>query len=116
MVVDAMSTYHFDVRLGGPGTVVRIDEAMFGSRKYNRGRMLNQHWVVGLIQDDREDIVMEVVQKRNKETLHGIINRYVLAGTEICTDSWKGYLGLDPEKYHHSICNHSDPEHRFVGK
>ena len=37
-------------RIGGPNTVVEVDEAKFGKRKYNRGRLVDGTWVIGGIQ------------------------------------------------------------------
>ena len=36
--------------LGGPGTIVEIDEAKFGRWKYHRGRYVDGHWVLGGIE------------------------------------------------------------------
>ena len=35
--------------IGGPGVEIEIDidESKFGRRKYNRGRVVDGHWVLG---------------------------------------------------------------------
>lgn len=48
-----------------------------------------------------------VVPDRSSETLTSIIRRYVLPGTEIHTDCWKGYAGLSQQGYIHKTVNHS---------
>ncbi|CAK1590987.1 unnamed protein product [Parnassius mnemosyne] len=47
-------------KIGGPGKVVQIDESKFGKGKYNKGRHIEGHWVLGLIEDGSEDLRLEV--------------------------------------------------------
>ena len=48
---DVCAQYFLDhpTIIGGPGTIVEIDESKFGRRKYNRGRYQDGHWVFGRI-------------------------------------------------------------------
>ena len=45
--------------LWDPGHVVKMDEAKFGRRKYNRGRYIEGHWVVGGIDRDTKQVFMK---------------------------------------------------------
>ena len=47
-------------RIGGPGVRVQVDEACIFRRKYHRGRVAPQTWVVGMV-EDREDGTIVVV-------------------------------------------------------
>lgn len=47
-------------KIGGPGRVVQIDESKFGRRKFNKGRRVDGHWVLGMIEDGSEDLRLEV--------------------------------------------------------
>ena len=42
-------------KIGGPGVVVRIDESKFGKRKYYKGRLIEGHWLIGMIAEGSED-------------------------------------------------------------
>ncbi|KAF5289479.1 hypothetical protein FQR65_LT11853 [Abscondita terminalis] len=103
-------------RIGGEGIVVQVDEAVFGHRKYERGRIIPGHWVIGLIADGSDNVRMAVVEDRSAASLIPQIEKFVLPGSIIHTDSWKGYNRVIEHGYTHRKCNHSDPEHRFVGK
>lgn len=83
--------------IGGPGTIVEVDEAKFGRRKYNRGRAVEGDWVFGGVQRGTKAIFLEVVPDRTQETLMEIIHRRILQGTTIITDGWRAYNAIAHE-------------------
>lgn len=102
-VIDMISG---DGRIGGPGVVVQIDEALIGRRKYNRGRVVEGTWVLGMI-DSHGEVRLEVIERRDGITLCDAIVRNVHPGSEIHTDSWRGYAGLGALGFTHKTVNHS---------
>ena len=52
-------------------------------------------------------IVFEVVEKGDRLTLNSLIEKYVVKGSIIYTDNWKGYNDLSNIKYQHLCVNHS---------
>ena len=103
-------------KIGGPGTIVEIDEAKFGKRKYNRGRIVDGSWVLGGVQRHSKKCFLAVCPQntRSEAVLLPIIQRYVAPGTLIITDKWKAYVNLGRHGYIHEDVNHSqnfvDPE------
>ncbi|KAJ8955713.1 hypothetical protein NQ318_008585 [Aromia moschata] len=47
-------------QIGDPGIHVQIDESKFGRRKYNRGRLVEGHWVLGIGVEHSKDFRMVV--------------------------------------------------------
>lgn len=70
--------------------VVQVDEAPIGRRKYNRGRLVEGTWVIGLV-DEAGNVRLEMVERRDKNTLAEVIQRNCAIGSEIHTDGWKCY-------------------------
>ena len=66
-------------------------------------------WVLGCVQRDTGAFRLEVCpgNRRNKETLEGLVQKYVEPGTTIYTDLWRGYNGLSTLGYSHGTVNHS---------
>jgi len=101
--------------LGSIGEVVEIDECKIGRRKYERGRIVEGSWILGMIhRGNLANYRLKICpnNKRDKDTLVALIQKHVTLGTEIHTDCWKGYIDL--EQYVHKTVNHSeffvDPE------
>ena len=94
--------------LGGPGRVVEVDEAKFGKRKFNTGRIVDGSWVCGGIERGTNLCFLAVCPDniRNQPTLLRLIQRYVAPGTTIITDKWKGYINLGNHGYVHEDVNH----------
>lgn len=99
-----------DVKIGGSGVIVEVDETKLGKRKYNRGHRVEGVWVVGGIERTMERKVFLVqVENRSADTLLGIIERHVLPGSVVHTDLWRGYSALDDSfDYSHRTVNHSE--------
>lgn len=95
------------VKLGGIGTVVEIDEAKFGRRKYNRGRIIEGKWIFGGFQRNNKNIFLVPVENRTSQTLLAVIQEWILPGTTIVSDCWKSYDILRNEGFEHLKINHS---------
>ena len=52
---------------------------------------------------------MEIVQSRDRATLHSIIQRHTLPNTVVHTDEWTAYRGMTslPNVTSHAVVNHS---------
>jgi len=82
-------------KIDGNNCIVEIDEAKFGKRKYNRGRVVDGNWVLGGICRENKQVFLQVVGKRDKQTLLPIIEKYVEKGKTIMTDCWASYKDLE---------------------
>ena len=66
------------------------------------------------LEEKRQRIPQETrffsVQKRDAETLLNLIRSHVAPGTQIWSDCWRAYMGIDqlPENYIHLTVNHSE--------
>ena len=99
-------------RIGGEGRIVEIDECLLGRRKYQRGRLKIQHWVLGgierpLHEDETPGLFLVSCADRTQETLEHLIQKWVKPGTLIITDCLKSYSHLDQLGYSHYSVNHS---------
>lgn len=102
-------------QIGGQGIIVEIDEAKFGRRKYNRGRIVEGQWVFGGVErENKHHQFLVPVAARNKDTLLALIIRHIRPGSVIYSDCWKAYECLGEEGFTHLTVNHSlnfvDPE------
>lgn len=93
--------------IGGPGRVVQVDEAQIGRRKYHVGRVYQDTWVVGMI-DDTGDLRLAVTPDRSASSLQTIVQKHVKVGSELHTDGWRAYRGLSLKGYSHRTVNHKE--------
>jgi transposase-like protein len=99
-----------DLKIGGPGIIVEIDECKLSKRKCERGHRVEGAWVLGGVERTPERRIFAIqVENRSAETLQRIIEQFVLEGSIIYTDCWRGYSFLDDSssQYEHSTVNHS---------
>lgn len=96
-------------KIGGPNSIVEIDESKFGKTKYNRGRLVTGVWVFGGIERGSKRRFMLTVPDRSRHTLLPLIKHYVHKGTTIYTDEWKAYYRIPKlgYGYTHKTINHS---------
>ena len=79
---------------GGPGLTVEIDGAKFGKHKYNRGKVVEGNWVLGGTCRETKEIFVMKVEKRDKDTLIPINEKYVEIESTIISDCWAAYKCL----------------------
>jgi hypothetical protein len=98
-------------RIGGPNSIVEIDETYVVRRKYDRGRVLNAGWLFGGIErrnDGQFKAFFVLVYNRSGPHLKHLIRQHVEEGTHIITDGWAGYSGLSELGYRHSVIIHEE--------
>lgn len=79
-------------KIGGEGVIVEIDETKLGKRKYHKGHKVEGAWVIGGIERTKEKKCFFVhVDDRSAKTIGELINKYVLTGSIIYSDCWRGY-------------------------
>ena len=122
--------------LGGPGTVVQIDESLFtpGPKVnvqhymaimcnickqvnhiilwYGRGQTaVHEQWVFGMVDTSVTPSLgyMELVDDRSNSTLLPIIQAHIAPGTEIWSDQWAAYNTVNSltNVSNHQTVNHS---------
>ena len=80
-----------NVKIGGLGKIIEIDESEFGKRKYHKGRKKDGVLVFGGIERGTKNCFMCSVEDRKADTLIPVIKQNVLPGTTIISDCWKAY-------------------------
>lgn len=100
--------------IGGPGSVVELDETLAVKRKNNQGRILYAGWLFGGIErrnDGQFNCFVRMVYDRSEAHLTHLIRQHVALGTHIITDGWSAYRNLSLLGYSHSVVIH---EQNFV--
>lgn len=110
LVSEDMKNSPEEVKVGGDGVIVEIDETKIAKRKYHRGHRVEGAWVVGGVERTPERKFFAVrVPDRSAATLIEVINRFVLPGSTLYSDCWGGYNSeqLDELGISHLTVNHS---------
>ena len=110
-IISLVDSTQIQVRLGGPGIRVQIDEALLRKRKYKRGKQKPQIWIFGVIQEgSREDqrLFLKRVKTRSASELIPLIQAVILPGSTIISDEWRAYRGLSKLGFTHKTVNHSE--------
>ena len=74
---------------------------------HNIGHRVEGQWVFGGIEEDLRRNFMVAVERRDRDTLLPIIEKYILPGTIIISDYWKPYDILSEMDFIHLKVNHS---------
>jgi hypothetical protein len=75
--------------IGDEGVVVEVDEGKFGKREHNRGHHIEGAWVIGGIKRTRDrKFFVEVVERRDSETIIDVLSKHILPGSILHTDCW----------------------------
>ncbi|KAI4293219.1 hypothetical protein PAPHI01_2493 [Pancytospora philotis] len=112
----AVPRYYEHVRqIGGPDVTVEVDESKFGRRKFNRGHRVDGTWVLGAVEKTGKRRIMIIpIENRTRETLLGLLSKYVHPESRMRSDMWRGYIGAAELFAAHETVNHSlhfkDPE------
>ena len=101
------------IGLGGRNVTVQIDELLFRHKpKYHPGRVpRGEQWVFGLVDTSSSPSLgyMELIPRRDAQTILPIIQAHTHPGTTIYSDQWQAYNTVEQLSTvsSHSTVNHS---------
>lgn len=78
--------------------------------KRGRGAKTLHQTVFGLYQRDGS-VYVEFVKDADAKTLHDIIKGKIVLESEIYTDTWGSYKGLDEQGYYHEVIDHGKQQY-----
>lgn len=96
--------------------IVEADETYIGGKaKGKRGRGAGNKTVVFGMVERGGNVMTKIVPNASRATLQGHINANVSKGSEMQTDEWLGYRGLDKQGYTHETVEHGCGEYARNG-
>ncbi len=89
------------------GSTVEVDEMFHGGTRRTSSWRDNKVPVVGMVERGGR-VVARVAANVKKETLHGLVKRYVMPASVVFTDDFVSYDGLQNLGYTHRRIRHSE--------
>ena len=87
-----------------------MDEALFGRRKYHKGRAIPGKWIFGGVErHDKKKMFFVPVENRSQEVLEREIKKNIVDESIIISDCWAGYVNIEAHNgYTHMTVNHKE--------
>jgi transposase-like protein len=117
----SMHSGSLEVKLGGEGKTVEVDETFIGGKARNMHKSKRERVIYGrgtagkvvvmgaLQRGDGSSVSQvkaQVVENRHVETLQGAVRKNVSKGSTLHSDEFSAYSGLENE-YDHKVINHA---------
>lgn len=87
--------------------LVEVDEAFLGGRTADvDGRSTSKQQLLGAVEatdDGLGRLRLQRVEDMSKATIHGVVNASIEPGSQVHTDGWPGFSGLDAYDHHRFI-------------
>ena len=97
--------------LGGPERRVQIDESLLAKSKRtrnNHARPVKEQWIFGAYEVDEKVGWIQLVYRKDAETLIPLIQSWCSPGSIIVPDGWAAYNGLTTCGFQHEVVVHEN--------